>query len=113
MKKAEDYIIERETDHWADQEYCKSDIINWIKQAQIDAIEETVKKCAENATIDFIDLTSDKIFDYSDYIEGNLVPIETYYLNNYANKITIAQFFFSNTIHRQTGNRFHNISQHA
>lgn len=51
MKKAEDYIIERETDHWADQEYCKSDIINWIKQAQIDAIEETVKRCAENAEV--------------------------------------------------------------
>ena len=50
MKKAEDYIIETETDHWADQDYCKSDIIRWIKQAQIDAIEETVKKCAENVT---------------------------------------------------------------
>ena len=30
-----------------------------------------------------------KIFDYSDYIEGNLVPIETYDLNNDTNKITI------------------------
>ena len=38
MRKAEDYIIERETDHWADQDYSKSDIIRWIKQAQIDAI---------------------------------------------------------------------------
>ena len=47
MKKAEDYIIERETEHWADQEYCKSDIINWIKQAQIDAIEETAIKCID------------------------------------------------------------------
>ena len=66
MKKAEDYIIERETDHWADQDYSKSDIIRWIKQAQIDAIEEAVKRCAENAQIDFIDLTSDRIFDYSE-----------------------------------------------
>lgn len=32
-----------------------------------------------------------KIFDYSDYIEGNLVPIETYDLNNDTNKITIEE----------------------
>ena len=51
MKKTEDYIIEKETDHWADQDYSKSDIIKWIKQAQIDAIEEAVKRCAENATV--------------------------------------------------------------
>ena len=53
MRKAEDYIIERETDHWADQDYSKSDIIRWIKQAQIDAIEETVKRCSEEAELDY------------------------------------------------------------
>ena len=75
MKKAEDYIIEKETDHWADQDYSKSDIIRWIKQAQIDAIDETVKRCAENAEIDFIDLTSDRIFDYSECLWDDDVEV--------------------------------------
>ena len=30
-----------------------------------------------------------KIFDYLDYIEGKLVPIETYDLHKYINKITV------------------------
>ena len=65
MKKAEDYIIERETDHWADQDYSKSDIIRWIKQAQIEAIEETVKRCTENVRIN--DDTFEGFFAEIDY----------------------------------------------
>ena len=75
MKKAEEYIVEKETDHWADQEFDKSDIINWIKQAQIEAIEETVRRCAESAQIDFIDLTFNKIFDYSECLLDDDVDV--------------------------------------
>ena len=63
MRKAEDYIIEKETDHLADQYYSKSDIIGWIKQAQIDAIEEAVKRCAENAETMVINDTDPYCFD--------------------------------------------------
>jgi hypothetical protein len=37
MKKAEEYIKERDSDHYADQDFYKEDILLWIKQAQIDA----------------------------------------------------------------------------
>lgn len=53
MIKAIKYLesIRRETDHYADEEFYEDDILHIIKQAQIDAIEETCKVCAENAKI--------------------------------------------------------------
>ena len=54
MKTPEEYVIIREVDHWADQDFYKEEIIEWIRQAQLDAIDETVKLCAEKADIDLI-----------------------------------------------------------
>ena len=51
MKNPEKYIIETETDHWADQEFNKDDITKWIKQAQIDAYNEALDDAAENAEV--------------------------------------------------------------
>lgn len=53
IKKAEEYIIEKDLDHWADQDYVKEDILKWIKQAQLDILEYAVKKCADNADADW------------------------------------------------------------
>jgi len=49
MKNPEEYIIETEKDHWADQEFNKDDITKWIKQAQIDAYNEALDDAVENA----------------------------------------------------------------
>ena len=76
MKKTEDYIIEKETDHWADQDYSKSDIIKWIKQAQIDAIEEAVKRCAESANVTDGDSVLEHFYsDYGARIYANIKSI--------------------------------------
>ena len=48
MKKVEEYIFEMERDSDGGHEiYRYNDVVKAIKQAQIDAIEETVKRCAE------------------------------------------------------------------
>jgi len=52
MKNPEEYIIETETDHWADQEFNKDDITKWIKQAQIDAYNEALDDAVENVDFD-------------------------------------------------------------
>ena len=50
MKKAEDIILEIEPDSDGFQPYYRYDeVVKAIKQAQIDAIEEAVKRCAANA----------------------------------------------------------------
>ena len=52
MKKAEDIILEIEPDSDGFQPYYRYDeVVKAIKQAQIDAIEEAVKRCAEKALI--------------------------------------------------------------
>lgn len=53
MKKAEEYI---DTSNWNDKWFWKieEEVIKAIKQAQIEAIEETVKLCAENAEADIV-----------------------------------------------------------
>jgi hypothetical protein len=47
MKTPGEYIVYRETDHWADQEYSVEDIKCWIKQAQIDAYNKGLEDAAE------------------------------------------------------------------
>lgn len=51
MKKAEEYFkfMSSEDDIINLYEDSKTDFINAVKQAQIDAIEEAVSRCAENA----------------------------------------------------------------
>jgi len=51
MKKASEYIIRKQVDSWMEECFSEKDIIDWIKQAQIEAIEATVKLCAEKARI--------------------------------------------------------------
>ena len=90
MKKAEDYLTKEAISNLKlfDLRYVviqnyndklkislMDTIIKTIKQAQIDAIEETVKRCSENAQIDFVDLTSDKIFDYSECLLDDNVDV--------------------------------------
>lgn len=53
----------------------EEEVMRVVKLIQVEAIEETVKRCAENATIDFIDLTSDKIFDYSECLWDDDVDV--------------------------------------
>ena len=57
MKKAEQYLKEYVGRRYPNTDYNSEevDIMEAIKQAQIDAIEETVKLCAENAKLLFHD----------------------------------------------------------
>ena len=57
MKKAEDYLKEYVGRRFPNLPYESEeiDIIHAIQQAQVDAIEETCKVCAENASIDLYD----------------------------------------------------------
>ena len=56
MKKAEDIILEIETDSDGFQPYYRYDeVVKAIKQAQIDAIGEAVKRCADSAEIYVVD----------------------------------------------------------
>ena len=67
MKKAEEYIkdIDFKTEDHGEAgsfevlsniyEFTKDDIIHVIKMAQIDAIEEAVKRCADSAEISVVD----------------------------------------------------------
>ena len=50
MRKAEEYI---NSEHWCDKWYwtIEEEAIKAIKQAQMDAIEETVKLCAKNVKL--------------------------------------------------------------
>lgn len=81
MKKAEEYIkglrfIEDEDDDNKSIEvieniYCftKADIIKTIKQAQVDAIDATVKKCAENARMSHKYYPKEGRGNYKNYCE--------------------------------------------
>ena len=57
MKKAEQYLKEYVGRRYPNTDYNSEevDIMEAIKQAQIDAIEETVKLCAENAALKYAD----------------------------------------------------------
>ena len=70
MRKAKDIvrILDLEFDCEDNREYYTNIIINSFKQAQLETIEETVKMCAENAYVEYVDLTSNEIFDYTDII---------------------------------------------
>jgi hypothetical protein len=71
MKKAEEYMKK----FWSPDTDDNTTIIDIIKQAQIDAIDATVKKCAKKATVTYIDLTSDEVFDYTDVLIDDNVDI--------------------------------------
>ena len=49
----------------------KQEILNAMKEA----CNQTVDLCVENAAINFIDLTSDKIFDYSECLVDDDVDV--------------------------------------
>ena len=57
MKKAEQYLKEYVGRRYPNTDYNSEevDIMEAIKHAQIDAIEETCKVCAKNASIDLYD----------------------------------------------------------
>ena len=49
----------------------KQEILNAMKEA----CNQTVDLCVENAAINFIDLTSDKVFDYSECLVDDDVDV--------------------------------------
>lgn len=76
MKKAEQYLKEYVGRRYPNTDYNSEevDIMEAIKQAQIDAIEETVKLCAENAKLLFHDgyWKENKELEYFQSGENNL-----------------------------------------
>ena len=76
MKKAEQYLKEYVGRRYPSTDYNSEevDIMEAIKQAQIDAIEETVKLCAENAKLLFHDgyWKENKELEYFQSGENNL-----------------------------------------
>lgn len=70
MKKADEYLKKALTNtHWNYLEHvmnsgrCYPDLIKAIKAAQIDAIDEAVKKCAENVEHKWDERTDTELFD--------------------------------------------------
>ena len=80
MKKAEQYLKEYVGRRYPSTDYNSEevDIMEAIKQAQIDAIEETVKLCAKNAYCDLIHPPDE---DYPDLEESEYLVVKQSILN--------------------------------
>ena len=80
MKKAEQYLKKYVGRRYPNTTYNSEevDIMEAIKQAQIDAIEETVKLCAKNAYCDLIHPPDE---DYPDLEESEYLVVKQSILN--------------------------------
>ena len=76
MKKAEQYLKEYVGRRYPNTDYNSEevDIMEAIKQAQIDAIEETVKLCAEKAKLKIDGFYNS--FTYQDCATDDLIEID-------------------------------------
>ena len=80
MKKAEYYLLKFVGRRYTNTAYNAEeiDIMEAIKQAQLDAIDETVKLCAENAYCDLIHPPDE---DYPDLEESEYLVVKQSILN--------------------------------
>ena len=76
MRKAEEYYVEM-VKHSAFNDFGKfqKDVLNAIKQAQIEAIDETVKMCSKNATVKSEYKANVKGGRYKEWEDGDYIEL--------------------------------------